>query len=246
MIIAERQLQLLHLLREEPTLKVPALAAMLYVSEPTVRRDLTELERKGLLRKVYGGVKLTAGPADGEIPFLLRENEKSRAKADLGKRAAEEIRDGMVLMLDASTSAFHLVPYLSGFRDLIVVTSGAKTAVALAEANIRVFSTGGQMITNSFSYVGKQAENFVKSFHADLCFFSCRGVREDGLLTDPAVEEVNLRRAMLEQSHRRFLLCTSEKLGKTCFYTLGNTNELDGVICDAPLPEGVRLREKTE
>ena len=136
MIIEDRQSKILELLASEPDLKVADLSRRLFVSEPTVRRDLTELAAKGLVRKVYGGARLT-GPADGEIPFVLREKEKSRAKAELAKRAAALVQDGSVIFLDASTSAFHLVPHLASHRDLIVITAGARTAIELAKAGIR-------------------------------------------------------------------------------------------------------------
>ena len=242
MIIEDRQSKILELLASEPDLKVADLSRRLFVSEPTVRRDLTELAAKGLVRKVYGGARLT-GPADGEIPFVLREKEKSRAKAELAKRAAALVQDGSVIFLDASTSAFHLVPYFASHRDLIVITAGARTAIELAKAGIRTFSTGGQMILNSFSYVGRQAEDFCRNFHADICFVSCRGVAWDGTLTDRSVEEANVRRVMMEQSRRRVLLADGEKFGKTFFFTQGHTREMDAVISDRPLPADLPLRE---
>lgn len=238
MLIEERQRRILELLRATPEINVRALAQELYVSEPTVRRDLTELQNKGFLIKFYGGAALTeaAGAADGEIPFSIRQNEKSNTKTLMGKRAAQLVRDGMVLMLDGSTSAYHIVPFLRAFKDLIVITSGAKTAVALAEANIKTFCTGGQMIVHSFSYVGEQAEDFVRRLNADLLFFSCRGVSETGMMTDQAIEEANLRRAMFAAAKKRVLLCDGSKFGKTCLYNMGHVREVDEVISDAPLP----------
>ncbi len=239
MMIDERQSRILYALREEPDITVKELAARLYVSEPTVRRDLTELARRGLLEKRYGGARLCEGAADQEIPFLLREQERSRGKVDMGRQAAAMVQDGMVIMLDGSTSAYHLVPYLASLRDLIVVTSGAKTAVALAEKNIRTFCTGGQMLIHSFSYVGEAAEAFVRQFNADMCFFSCHGLSDDGMMTDRAIEEVNLRRAMFHQCRQRVLLCDATKFGKTCFYNMGHVRELDAILSDAPLPPGI-------
>ncbi len=236
MLIEERQRRILEALRENPQHNVRSLAALLYVSEPTVRRDFTELHKKGLLTKVYGGAIVNAGSADREIPFVLRENEKSRVKSSLGAAAAKLVRDGMVLMLDGSTSAYHLVPYLTRFSDLIVITSGAKTAVALAEANIRTFCTGGQMRIHSFSYVGEQAQAFVRNLNADLLFFSCRGVSEDGRMSDLSMEEANLRRVMFGCCKQKYLLCDSSKFGKTYFYNMGSVAELDGVLCEKPLP----------
>jgi DeoR/GlpR family transcriptional regulator of sugar metabolism len=139
-------------------------------------------------------------------------------------------------MLDGSTSAYHLVPYIARKKDVIVITSGAKTAVALAEANVRTFCTGGQMLIHSFSYVGKQAEDFVRSVNADLLFFSCHGVSDTGLLTDRAIEEADLRKVMFSHAKKKILLCDSSKFGKTCFYNMGSVRDIDEIISEAPLP----------
>lgn len=239
MLIEERHRRILEELKANPSANVASLALLLHVSEPTVRRDFTELEKRGLLTKRYGGAIPHPGAADGEIPFLLREKERSSVKSIIGRKAAELVEDGMVLMLDGSTSAYHLVPYLTKYKDLIVITSGAKTAVALAEANIRTFCTGGQMRIHSYSYVGDSAAAFVRSVNADLLFFSCHGLTEDGRMTDRAVEEADLRRAMFASCKHKYLLCDSSKFGKTYFYNMGSVSELDGIISDRPLPKAI-------
>lgn len=233
MTISERQEMILEFLQEDPDITVPELAKRLYVSEPTVRRDFTELESKGLIIKVYGGAILPE-KADRSIPFVFRENEKSAAKTAMGRQAAQKISDGMVVLLDASTSVFHLVPFLAEKKDLIVVTSGAKTSLALAEAGLCTYCTGGNMLIHSYSYVGAQAERFLSDINADVVFFSCRGLSDDGMISDPSVEEVNLRRVMMEHSRKKYLLCDSSKFGKSYFYNLCHVDELDGVISDRP------------
>lgn len=244
MLIGERHRRILEELKKHPDVTVRELSRLLCVSEPTVRRDFTELHRKGFITKIYGGAILNQGAADREIPFLLREKEKSAVKAEIGNRAASLVEDGMVVMLDASTSAYHLVPYLSRRKDLIVITSGAKTAVALAEANVRTFCTGGQMLIHSFSYVGEQAERFVRGLNADILFFSCHGLSEDGQMSDPAIEEANLRRVMFERCRKKILLCDSSKFGKTYFYSMGDVSDIDDVISDEPMPKGVAAAMK--
>jgi len=236
MMISDRHQKILEALKNDPNVTVRELAKMLCVSEPTVRRDFTELHRKGIITKIYGGAILNSGSADIEIPFLLRENEKSSTQSIMGAKASELISDGLVIMLDGSTSAYHIVPYLSRFKDLIVITSGAKTAVALAEANIRTFCTGGQMLIHSYSYVGEQAEDFVKNINADILFFSCRGLSDDGKMTDIAIEEANLRKAMFNSCKKKILLCDSSKFGKTCFYNMGSIKDIDGIITEGELP----------
>ena len=239
MRVEDRQTKILELLTANPDLTVRDLYSRLFVSEPTIRRDFTELAERGLLRKVHGGAIVRAGAADREIPFLLRENERSSVKSEIGRRASEYVEDGMVLMLDGSTSAYHLVPYLSRFKDLLVVTSGAKTAVSLAEANIRTFCTGGQMIIHSFSYIGEQAEQFVRHINADLLFFSCNGLTEDGQMTERKLEEASMRRVMFERCRKKILLLDSSKFGKTAFYNMGSVSELDAIVSETPLPSGI-------
>lgn len=240
MMVSERQRRILEELENRPDITVRELASLLYVSEPTIRRDFTELSSKGIITKVYGGAILHQGAADREIPFFFRQQEKSTVKSQMGAKAASLVKDGMVVMLDGSTSAFHLVPYLTQRKDLIVVTSGAKTAVALAEANVRTFCTGGQMLIHSFSYVGEQAESFVRNINADILFFSCRGVSERGYMTDPAVEEANLRKVMFQYSKEKVLLCDSSKFDQTYFYNIGHISMIDQIISEAPLPEHIR------
>lgn len=239
MLIEERHKRILEALQDNPQITVKELSQLLCFSEPTIRRDFTELHKKGLITKFYGGAILNKRAADGEIPFAMRENEKSSGKALMGKKAAGLVHDGAVIMLDGSTSAYHLVSYIADYKDIIVVTSGAKTAVALAEKDITTFCTGGKMIVHSYSYVGQEAEEFVKKINADVLFFSCHGLSLDGVMSDPSVREANLRRVMMEQCKKKYLLCDGSKFGKTFFYNMGNVSELDGIISDAEIPESI-------
>ena len=241
MMIEERHKRILEELKSDPKISVKELSKRLFVSEPTIRRDFTELHNRGIITKKYGGAIVNTSAAYREIPFFLRENEKSITKSEMGRRAAAMVRDGMVIMLDGSTSAYHIVPYLAKLKNLTVITSGAKTAVALAEANIRTFCTGGQMIIHSFSYVGKQAEDFIKNVNADILFFSCHGLDNEGKMTDNAIEEANIRKVMFDHSAKKILLCDSSKLGKTYFYNMGNISEIDDVISDVDIYDRLML-----
>lgn len=231
MLIAERQQKILQLIERQGGARVEELVEQLYASAPTIRRDLTALEEKGLIRKVYGGaMPLTA--ANREIPLTVREQSHSTAKDRMAEQAAAHVRDGMVILMDGSSSVNRIVNYLEGFKDLIVVTSGAKTAVDLAERNITTLCTGGELLNHSLSYVGHHAEEFVRRINADLLFFSCHGINEEGLLTDLATEEVHLRQTMLRQARKKILLCDSSKFNKTYFYTLCHRDEVDLIISE--------------
>lgn len=231
MLTVSRQQELLEILKKERSASVSELSRRLYASEPTIRRDLAALESRGYLKRVHGGAVIGGAP-DREIPYDVRAGEQEEAKAIMARRAAKFLHKGAVVFLDGSSSAEHMIEPLREVEDVLVVTSGARTALRLAESGIRVIATGGQMITRSFCFVGNHAEACIRQMHADVVFFSCRGLSENGEMTDISIEEINLRRVMLERAKTKVLLCDSHKLGKQYVYSLGYTDSIDAVISE--------------
>lgn len=236
----EREERILSALLEKEAMSVKELSAMLYVSLPTLRRDLIKLEQMGKIVRTHGGAQLMTKPADQKIPFYLRQQEQNDAKTRIAARAVEYIRDGDIIMLDGSTSAHNIIPLLTQFNNLIVITNSAKSAFLLGNMGIQNICTGGRMIPGSLCYIGEDAERTVSNYNADILFFSCRGLSEDGRLTDTSVEENGLRRCMLRQSAKRILLCDSSKLGNVYLNNLCHLSEVDDLICEDAVPLHLR------
>lgn len=232
----ERQDMILNALLESDHMTTHELSAKLFVSVPTLRRDLIKLEQMGKIIRTHGGARLIKKSADEKIPILLREQEQNDAKEIMARKAAELVRDGDILMLDGSTSACSLIPHLAEFKNLIVITSSAKSSFLLGRMGINTICTGGKMITRSLSYIGEDAENTIRRYNADIVFFSCRGLSMDGKLTDNSIEENSLRRIMLCHAKKRVLLCDSSKLGHTYLNNLCHLSEVDEIICERALP----------
>lgn len=230
---AEREKRILEILLKEKRCSVKDLAKALYISQPSVRRDLQSLEAQNLIKRVHGGAMLEeSAVSKNKIPFLIREYEQSGAKAILARKAAELVCDGDVIFLDASTSCYYLIPYLAGKKGITVVTSGVKALSKLAEYDIRTVSTGGTLINSCLALVGEEAYQTLESFNAELAFFSCRGVSEDGYLTDISPEENGVRKKMIRRAKRSYLLCATEKFGKRYFHNLCHKDEIDGIITE--------------
>ena len=232
----ERQDMILNALLESDHMTTHELSAKLFVSVPTLRRDLIKLEQMGKIIRTHGGARLIKKSADEKIPILLREQEQNDAKEIMARKAAELVRDGDIIMLDGSTSACSLIPHLAEFKNLIVITSSAKSSFLLGRMGINTICTGGKMITRSLSYIGEDAENTIRRYNADIVFFSCRGLSMDGKLTDNSIEENSLRRIMLCHAKKRVLLCDSSKLGHTYLNNLCHLSEVDEIICERALP----------
>ena len=231
MPIYEREKKYIKLLSEREY-TVSELAAQLFISEPTVRRDLSSMKQSELVDSKRGVVRLKVNSPDKRIPAFIRDFSNNEGKQKIAKRAAELIKDGMVIMLDASTTACCLVPYLAEFRSILVITSGARTATALASLGISTICTGGELIPESYSFIGGDAIRTLSSYNADIAFFSCRALSDDGLVTDPSIAENEVRRVMIEKSKSSYLLVDKSKLGKTTLNTLCKAEDISGVITD--------------
>jgi len=230
----ERHEQIIKLLGDGHMVAVSEIAKRLYVSEATVRRDLNALEKEGLVRRVYGGAVLVG--ANRDVPLMMRENEELEAKQKIGRIAASLVRENDVILMDASSTVYNMIPYLRDYKNLIVITSGVKAAVALGERHIKTYLTGGRMIDNSFSLIGSQTEDFVRNLNVDTLFFSCRGVTEDGRMTDSSVQEAQLRRLMMKHAKRKVFMMAGKKIGRGYFYVMGKVQDMDDIICDTQVP----------
>ena len=243
MYFSERHEQIIAILRERNSVTVQYLAARLHVSLPTIRRDLVQLEQNNRIKRTFGGAVLSSMMTD-EIPLNLRESEESEAKDLIARRATEFIRDGQVLFFDASSTLLHIVKYLDRFRDLTIITNSPKMSLMLAESGIKSLCTGGELLEKSIAYVGRLAESFVEKFNADIFFFSCRGISEDGILSDSSIAETDIRKKMMEYSQKSIYLCTSSKIGKKYMYNFCSADDIDEIISDGTLPPAIADRKK--
>ena len=230
MSIYNREEQYISLLAQK-SLSVKELSEKLFISEPTVRRDILMLLKKDLVTRKNGIVSLKTSSPDQRIPLFIRHSEHNEAKITIGRKASEKVQDGYVIMLDASTTAFHILPFLTKFKNILVITNGAKTALEAASLGVKTICTGGELTLESFCYVGADAEDILKRYNADIAFFSCRGL--DGTLaTDNSILENSIRKIMIKNSRQSYLLCDSTKLSKKYLNTLCDTRNLAGVITD--------------
>ena len=238
MSFQDRQDKILDILQKKDTMKNSELAKLLYVSPATMRRDLDAMEQKGLIIRKYGICTLSNKARDERNFFLLREQNQSSAKQTMARKAVKLIKNGDRIMLDgSSTSVYNIVHLLEGFENLFVITNNVKISFALGTMGITNVSTGGRMIKKSFTLYGQEAIETVRSYNADVFFFSCSGVSEDGYVTEENIELDELRKEMMKRSKKKVLLCAGDKIGKRYTHNLCHISDIDEVICDVPLPD---------
>ena len=231
----ERAQAILSLLSRNGSMSVEALSRELFVSAPTIRRDLNEMQRSGMLLRTHGG----AVPlADGQIemPIGMRNVLHLPEKLRLARAAAGLVHSGNVIFIDASSTALHIIDHLSQVEGLVVLTNSIQAMLLLQKAGIRTYCTGGAMIGQSLALAGSAAERMIADFNIDLMFFSSRGVNAQGWIVDYGEEETELRRLLIRQAGRRVFLCDQSKFGVSCTYHVARLADMDFIITDAPLP----------
>ena len=111
----EREKKILEVLEQRGTIGVNRLAEIVFCSGSTIRRDLSRLEKKGLIKRTFGAVSLANIIATDETAFSVRESENITKKKHLSKTTADQLKSNQTIFIDSSTTLFNIVPYLNQF-----------------------------------------------------------------------------------------------------------------------------------
>ena len=234
----ERETQILNILQENNYYAtVEYIAQCIHISPSSVRRDLNKLEQKGIVKRSYGGVSLLRGDRS-IVPFAMRTHRNIDLKISIARKAVSLIKEGDVIFIDGSSTAYFLSEYLSGFEKLKVITNGIDALTSLTKYRVDVYSTGGMLSPpNRAVLVGNFAQEMINSVHADIVFFSSQTIDADGVIYDCYEEENRIRQLMMKNSSRKVFLCDSTKLSQQSTFKLCNVNDVDDIICDKPLDD---------
>lgn len=236
----ERQLVIQNLIKQHQTVRVDDLAEQLKVSANTIRRDLTMLEKQGVLRRTQGGAVL--GEISPAFPprqsFDLRLGKHPAEKELIGKAAAQIVQPGSTIILDAGTTTQQLAYHLIAFERLTIATNSVEVAYSLIPyQNLTVILSGGILQNSSRSLIGLPAEQFFSQIHADQLFLATCGVSLERGLTNGNLHETPIKQKMIEVAREVILLADSEKFGKSALSPFATLDCLHTVITDKGAPE---------
>ena len=235
---SERQENILEILKEKRFATVEFLAKTLYSSAPTIRRDLNEMEEKGFVKRSHGGAMI-ADTENSPIPIDFRNRKNIYEKIGICKKAAQLIKENSVIFIDGSTTTLHLADCVPGDKNITVVTNSLLICARLCERNITTHCTGGILVPSSKAFVGQRAENVIRDFCFDACFFSASALDERGKITDYSDMETSLRKVMLENSKTKVFMCDHSKFAKTSSYNVTDLDNVDYLITDVAFDTGI-------
>lgn len=236
MLAVERRSKIEEIITENKSVLVTDLARQFDVTPETIRGDLLKLEKQGILIRTYGGATLSVS-SGSELPYKERDVVNSDVKQKIGIRAADMIRNGETIFLDASTSSLYLARNIKDKKGITVITNAVNVVLELADCeSIRVICTGGRLNTKNMSYEGRFAERMVtENLVANKCFFSCKGVTLSRGMTDTSENEAEMKRAMMNVSDSVIVLCDHNKLGRRGIPIISRLDRIDVFITDVRL-----------
>jgi DeoR/GlpR family transcriptional regulator of sugar metabolism len=232
----ERMQEVLRMLETRDAVHVAELSKAFAVSEVTVRSDLSQLARQGLVARVRGGVRaLERGQSELGFDFRLRlEVERKQA---IARAAAAMADEGEAIALDSSTTAYYLALELRTKKELVVVTNGLLIASALADApGISVLVTGGMLRLQAMSLVGELGAEALRTTRISKGFFGARGISLDAGLMDLNPDEVRIKREMASVCERVIGIADGSKWHRTALLPFVAPDQVHAIVTDTGAP----------
>lgn len=243
MLKSKRKQLILEKVMKDKFVSLEHLVKALDTSESTVRRDLDELESERKLRRVHGGAE--------SLHFLQEEEsnqEKSikniQEKTRIAQKAASLIQEYDVIFIDAGTTNELLVNELHD-PSVTVVTNSIHHATKLVERNIPTVIIGGVVKRSTDASIGGVALNQIGQLNFDKAFIGMNGI-DDGFFTTPDMEEGAVKRAILENAKRTYVLADASKLGQTSFAKVAPISRARLITNQTESKVIQKIKEKTE
>ena len=240
MLKNERQERILELIDEHRYVTAQQLSRLLYVSLPTVRRDLAELQQQGLILRNHGGAK-KAEEGTVEIPLSFRNSYKQKEKKRLCRAAATLVKDGDTLFIDGSTTLLPMADCLADRHNLTVITNGIPLAMLLNNRHIRTYCTGGELQEASIAMAGRYAEELLAHFNVDTVFFSAYGINDRGYIVDTALPEMQLCCAAIHAAKQAVFVCDGGKFCRTAPHNILPLQQLDRLVTNTQPPKALHF-----
>ncbi len=227
----ERQKEIVAILQSQPALRVQGLARRFGVTTETIRRDLDHLHREGRLSRTYGGA--TARPFTYEPALGDRAKLMIAERTAIAARAAELVKPGEALMIDAGATTVHVAVRLAAHcNHLTVLTNSVGVAVALAtNPTMKVIMVPGEFDGAEGAILGSDAITFLRSYRADKAIIGSTGVTPDGL-HDANREIAAIKRTMIEQASEVIYVADHQKFEKNSLVTVAPLSDIDWIVTD--------------
>lgn len=241
MLSYERRQAILMLLGASGAVTVRDLSDRFGVSSMTIRRDLDQLEKDGLITKTHGGAAILEPNAQAETRLSEREQVFREAKQRIGERAAAMVRPGDTVILDEGSTCLAVARHLKALSGITVITNGVRVAAELLGASgITLIVVGGLCNHESAMLYGPETDKAYASLHADLYFMGMDAFSPEYGILDANYLQVSLKLAKARASRRVIGVAHQAKFGRRAVAKVGPFTMLHALVTEGPIEEGLR------
>ena len=238
----DRQHQIYMLALRQGSVDVADLARRYGVTTETIRRDLSDMQGRHLLRRVHGGA-VPVERMNHEPMVEARDMVNAEEKLRIATKAVDEVPERGSVMIDSGSTGQRLADVFPVERDIHVVTNSLVTALTLSRRGLRDLTVlGGAVRTKRLAMVDETTSGELKDMAVDVLFMSCDGLSFTHGLTTPYREEYTLKRAMIERTSRLVALVDQSKFGNSQMFSFAAFDEIDVLVTDTRAdPEAVEI-----
>lgn len=229
--------QIVDWIEKKGSVSISELADSFKVSEMTVRRDLNELEKMSIVRRIHGGAVAFYGRSF-EPPLISRSHKNVAAKQIIGKYASKMILDGDSVAIDVGSTTMELAMNLVGRQNLTILTPSLHIANLLSdEKAIRVILSGGIVRQGEKSLIGDLAYLAFREIFVDKLFLGVGGIDSEVGLTEFEMQDAQVKKEMIKSAKEVIVLADSTKFQKVAFSFYAGLDKVDHLICDKVPPD---------
>ncbi|MGI9383963.1 MAG: DeoR/GlpR family DNA-binding transcription regulator [Methyloligellaceae bacterium] len=234
--IQRRQTAILDLLRQRGFVAIDQMAKAFKVSEQTVRRDIIQLERRGLVARYHGGAGLPVGRT--VMDYDSRKSRFSQEKQIIGGLVASEVPEGATVFIDIGTTMEAVAEALLGHHQLTILTNHIAIANLLSQkSEFQIILAGGLLRQRDHATTGEATREFLERFRVGYGIFGIGGVEPDGGLLDYDYRDIGVSKTAMQISRRKFVALDHSKFGSDATVRVAHACEVDAVFTDMPPPE---------
>jgi DeoR family fructose operon transcriptional repressor len=235
-----RHKEIVQIVNEKQSVTVNYLARTLYSSLTTIRRDLKELHKIGLISRIHGGATIP-NTFSSEESHLFKESLNADKKKMIAGLVSGFLENNQTIFLDGSTTNRYLIPYFHNFNNMVFITNSYKTVTELSNLNnSEIYLAGGKALNNFNHTSGNLTVDFLNHFRAEVCIMACKGISATSGCTVVNSEQAIIKSTMIKNSRVRILMCDSTKFSKVYLFHFANFSDFDYLVTDQIPEEGLR------
>lgn len=232
MLMAERQLKIINIIKEKGSVQVDTLSKELNVSKMTIRRDLEKLCEDGIVERCHGGAVYKQ-----EIAYEDKLTINKKEKENLAKICASFIEEGNAIYLDAGTTTFEIAKRIMNTNNITVVSNDIEIARLLRNSNVNLVICGGNVQKNTGSIYGYYAMHMLENMKFDIGFFGTAAIDEQLNVMTPTVDKALLKKSIVSKCEKSFIVADKSKFNRRALTYVNSLTDYTYIVTNYKFKE---------